>query len=75
MSNDWLDFIAKCRQGEIHNYDIVEGSMADDTIWNYVNDFLYGDITREQFWELAKMQISNTSNQFSYISRIKLPDI
>ena len=22
MTNDWLDFIAKCRQGEIHNYDL-----------------------------------------------------
>lgn len=56
MTNDWLDFIAKCRQGEIHNYDIVEGPMADDTIWNYVNDFLYGDITREQFWNLAEFK-------------------
>ena len=25
-------------------------------VWNYVNDFLYGDITREQFWELAKFK-------------------
>ena len=34
------DFIADCRNGSLHDYDIVEGPMADDTIWNYVNDFL-----------------------------------
>ena len=38
MTDEWLDFIATCRQGGIHDYDIVEGPMADDTIWNYVND-------------------------------------
>lgn len=36
-----MDFIARCRSGETHQYDIVEGPMANDTIWNYVNDFFY----------------------------------
>lgn len=39
MTDEWLDFIADCRIGIVHNYDIVEGPMADDTIWNFVNDF------------------------------------
>ncbi len=56
MTDAWLDFIAKCRKGELHPYDIVEGPMADDTVWNYVNDFLYGEISREQFWSLAKFK-------------------
>ena len=47
LSDEWLDFIAGCRKGELHRYDIVEGPMADDTVWNYVNDYLYGDMTRE----------------------------
>lgn len=25
MTDEWLDFIAKCRNGAIHTYDIVEG--------------------------------------------------
>ena len=33
-SDEWLDFIAKCRAGETHPYDIVEGPMADDPIWD-----------------------------------------
>mgnify|MGYP004642741447 FL=1 len=30
--------------------------MADDTIWNYVNDYIEGDITKEAFFELAKFK-------------------
>jgi hypothetical protein len=56
MTDEWLDFIAVCRKGLIHDYDIVEGPMADDTVWNYVNDFLAGEITRSIFWELAKFK-------------------
>ena len=36
MSEDWLDFIVACRKGVPHAYDIVEGPMADDTIWDYL---------------------------------------
>ncbi len=32
MSDEWLDFIAMCRSGKTHGYDIVEGPMANDTI-------------------------------------------
>lgn len=56
MTDEWLDFIAKCRSGETHRYDIVEGPMANDTVWNYVNDFLAGKITRRQFWVLAEFR-------------------
>lgn len=56
MCDEWLDFIAKCRNGFVHDYDIVEGPMADDTVWNYVNDFIAGDISRIVFWELAKFK-------------------
>lgn len=30
--------------------------MADDTIYNYVQDFIEGKITRSAFWELAKFK-------------------
>lgn len=38
MSDEWLDFVVSSRRGIMHTYDIVEGPMADDTIWNYVDD-------------------------------------
>lgn len=56
MTDMWLDFIAECRSGKTHAYDIVEGPMADDTIWNFVNDFINGVIDRNVFWEYAKFK-------------------
>ena len=56
MSDKWLDFVVSSRQGERHDYDIVEGPMADDTIWNYVDDFVRGMISRTAFWELVKFK-------------------
>ena len=56
MTESWLDMIANCRRGIEHNYDIVEGPMADDTIWDYVEDYAMGKISRAAFWELAKFK-------------------
>ena len=56
MTEEWLDFIIDCRSGKKHDYDIVIGAMADDQIYNYINDLLKGVITREAFWELAKFR-------------------
>ena len=38
------------------NKHVVEGPMADDTIWNYVDDFARGMISRTAFWELVKFK-------------------
>lgn len=56
MTDEWLDFVVACRRGIKHDYDIVEGPMADDQIWDYVEDFMEGVITREAFWVLAKFK-------------------
>jgi hypothetical protein len=67
MSDEWLDFIASCRAGNVHDYDIVEGPMVDDQVWNYVNDYIQGEITREMFWERAKFK--HPTHQISFQSR------
>ena len=56
MTEEWLDFIISCRNGEKHDYDIVIGAMADDQVYNYITDLLSGTITRQAFWELAKFR-------------------
>ena len=56
MTEEWLDFIVACRTGTGHDYDIVEGPMADDTIYNYVEGFIDGKYSRAAFWELAKFK-------------------
>ena len=54
VTDEWLDFVANCRNGMSHGYDIVEGPMADDKIFNYVENYMQGQISREAFMALAK---------------------
>lgn len=56
MTDEWLAFIVNCRQGIEHDYDIVEGPMADDMIWDYVEDYINGNISKAAFWELVKFR-------------------
>lgn len=56
MTEEWLDFIVSCRLGHSHEFGIVEGPMANDTIFNYVQNFVDGKISRAAFWELAKFK-------------------
>ena len=56
MTDEWIDFVVNCRRGVPHEYDIVEGPMADDQIWDYVEDLMDGTITREAFWVLVKFK-------------------
>lgn len=81
INDSWLDFIADCRRGIPHDYDIVEGPMADDTIWNYVEDYARGLISRAAFYELAKFKYPTHQivfcseaalEQLSYIRSVRL---
>ncbi|MGN1188718.1 MAG: DUF3990 domain-containing protein [Lachnospiraceae bacterium] len=56
MTEEWLQFIVDCRRGKEHNFDIVEGPMADDQIWDYVEDYIAGNVTKAAFWELVKFR-------------------
>lgn len=64
MTEEWLDFIVASRLGKPHSYDIVEGPMANDTIFNYVQNLIDGTITRAAFWELAKFK--HPTHQISF---------
>ena len=56
MTEEWLDFVVNCRRGKMHTYDIVEGPMADDQIWDYVEDYTADKISKEAFWALVKFK-------------------
>ena len=45
-----------CRRGKEHEFDIVDGPMAEDQIWDYVEDYMTGSISKEAFWELVKFK-------------------
>ena len=56
MTEEWLQFVVDCRRGIEHNFDVVEGPMADDQIWDYVEDYMAGNISKTAFWELVKFK-------------------
>ena len=43
---------------------IVEEPMADDTIFNYVQSYTDGEISRAAFWELARFK--HPTHQISF---------
>jgi hypothetical protein len=48
-SEDWLDFILKCRRGEDNSdYDIVMGGVANDKVFNTVELFFDGLIDKKE---------------------------
>ena len=73
MTEEWLDFIIACRSGTPHDWDIVEGPMADDTIYNYIQEFQDGKISREAFWTLAKFRYP--THQISFNTKKALETI
>lgn len=70
MTQDWLQFVVNCRRGIEHPYDIVEGPMADDQIWDYVEDFMDGNISEAAFWELVKFKYP--THQFVFCTEAAL---
>ena len=73
MTEEWLDFIVSCRSGKSHKYDIVEEPMADDKIFNYIQNFIDGEISRAAFWELAKFR--KPTHQISFNTQESLKEI
>jgi hypothetical protein len=52
---EWFDFIILNRNLENpeqkHDYDIIEGPVADDKVQRRINRYLEGEISREEFFE------------------------
>lgn len=48
----------------------VEGPMADDTIYNYIQNFIDGKISRAAFWELVKFKYPTHQISFHTISAL-----
>jgi len=57
-NEEWLDFVVLNRNDKnpipAHNYDIVEGPVADDKVQNRIIDYLNGNITKTEFLEELK---------------------
>jgi len=55
-NEEWLDFVVENRNpfGKRHNYDIVEGPVADDKVQNKIGNYLKGMISKADFLEELK---------------------
>lgn len=57
-NEEWLDFVVLNRSADkrcqAHDYDIVEGPVADDRISRNVSQYLKGKISKKDFLEMLK---------------------
>ena len=69
-SHEWLDFVVSCRNGSTHSYDVVEGPMADDTIYEYLEDYMDNMMDEEEFFKLMKFKYPTHQISFHTIKAL-----
>jgi len=74
-SNEWLDFVVKNRRNDteknVHDYDIVEGPVANDDIATRIDFYLEGGITKAKFLEELKFK-HTVSHQIAFCTQKSL---
>ena len=74
-SEEWLDFVVMNRQNDtdknLHDYDIVEGPVANDDIATRITFYLEGGITKVEFIEELKFKHS-VSHQIAFCTKKSL---
>lgn len=63
-NEEWLDFVVHCRNGGTHDYDIVEGFMADDTIYEEIDEYLNSEIDKSVFLDMMKFKWNKSQISF-----------
>ena len=68
-NEEWLDFVLACRGGskEYHNYDIIEGGIANDKVFNTVELFFTGLIDKST--ALHRLKFEKPNNQICFINQ------
>ena len=70
----WLDFVVANRNNEeekaIHDFDIVEGPVADDKIQNRIRDYLIGEISKQEF--LEELIYHEKTHQICFCTKVSL---
>jgi hypothetical protein len=74
-TEEWLDFVVMNRTAEspdnLHDYDIVEGPVANDDIATRITFYLEGGITKAEFIEELKFKHS-VSHQIAFCTQKSL---
>lgn len=69
-TDEWLDFVVGCRSGKTHEYDVVIGPMADDTIYDYIEAYTHGQMNKKKFFELMKFKYPTHQISFHTIKAL-----
>ena len=68
---EWLDFITACRKGLPHEqFDIIEGGIADDQVFDTIDLYFSGIYTREQ--ALGELREKKPNHQICITSQVVL---
>ena len=67
-SEEWLDFILACRSGQDDSdYDVVEGGVANDRVFNTVELFFEGLIDKEE--AIKRLRFEKPNHQICFRSQ------
>lgn len=69
-NDEWLNFVIRCRDGAIHEYDIVIGPIADDSIYDYIDSYYAGQINEVELFEEMKLKYKSKQISFHTISAL-----
>ena len=74
-NEEWLDFVLACRNGskEYLNYDIIEGGIANDKVFNTVELYFSKLIDKTTALQRLKSEIPN--NQICFINQKVLEEV
>lgn len=68
---EWLDFVTACRKDLSHEtYDVIEGGIADDQVFDTIDLYFSGIYTREQ--ALNQLQYKKPNHQVCITSQFVL---
>ena len=77
-NEDWLNFVVLNRNADkrrqAHEYDIVEGNVADDKISRNITKYLKGKISKQDFLEMLKYSEPNHQICFCTINSLQMLD-
>ncbi|MBO4576222.1 MAG: DUF3990 domain-containing protein [Neisseriaceae bacterium] len=72
---EWLDFVANCRNGNdlYKNFDLISGKVADDKVYRVVNMYLKGIFDKER--ALKELKIYENYQQIALISQQSINEL
>lgn len=67
-NEEWLDFVSLCRLGkQTEKYDLVAGGIADDKVFNTVDLYFSGNISKEE--ALKRLKFIHPNHQICILSQ------